>query len=141
MIIGQQDGKVDSKNRAILPKKFRAELGNALVMTQGFENSLVLVSEVNFENIVAGAANMPFTVQAARHTNRYLLSSADKVELDSQGRFLIPEYLRKFAAIKEDVVFIGVGTYLEVWDKTTWGEYQKFLKENGGEIAEKLRSQ
>lgn len=138
-IIGQQEGKVDAKFRTALPKKFRKELGTKLVVTQGFENCLVIVAEENFSAIVADTASLPFTFQAARHTNRYLLGNADRVELDLQGRFLIPDYLRAFAAIKSDVVYVGVGSYIELWDKVKWEEYRQYLAKNSANIAEKLR--
>jgi MraZ protein len=139
MIIGQQDAKVDSKYRCALPKKFREALGHHIVITQGFEECLVVVSEENFASIVAETASLPFTMQAARHTNRYLLGNADRLELDAQGRFIVPEYLRSFAKIKEEVVFIGVGTFIEMWDKPKWLEYQRYLAQEGSSIAEKLR--
>lgn len=138
MIIGQQEAKVDFKNRCFLPKKYRSELGSELIITQGFESCLVLVSRDNFQRIAQETASLPFTVKAARHTNRYLLGNADKIELDAQGRFLIPEYLKKFAEINEAVVFVGVGTFLEMWSKTRWIDYQEFLSKEGSEIADKL---
>lgn len=138
MLIGQYHVKISPKGRTALPKRFREELGDNLVITVGYEKSLMLVSAKDWQSLVEATKDKPFILNSARDTNRFLLGEASEVELDEQGRFIIPSYLRDYAKVGEEVVFLGLSKYVEVWDQKAWEEYQKYLNENIGEIAEKL---
>ena len=138
MLIGQFRSKTNPKGRVAFPKKFRDELGDSLVVTVGYENSLMVVSGKDWQSLIESTADKPFILGSARDTNRFLLGEATEVELDEQGRFVLPSYLRDHAKIKEEVVFLGLNKYVEIWDKSVWEEYQKYLNEHIGEIAEKL---
>lgn len=138
MLIGQYHSKVSVKGRIAFPKKFRDVLGDKLVVTMGYEGSLIIVSEDGWKALIEGTEDKPFLFGSARDTNRFLLGSASEVELDEQGRFVIPSYLRDYAKINQELVFLGLNKYVEVWDKQRWLEHQKYLGEHIGEIAEKL---
>lgn len=138
MMIGQYEGKVGEKHQAGLPKKFREELGDKLIVTKGFENCLIIVSEKNWQTLLEGTEGKPFTSKATRELQRFLLGNASYVELDSKGRFVIPEYLRKFAKIETEIVFAGIQRFVEVWDKKRWEEHQEELTQNIEGIAERL---
>lgn len=138
MLIGQYKSKISPKGRTAFPKRFREELGDNLVVTLGYENSLMVVSGKDWKSLVEATEDKPFILGSARDTNRFLLGEAMEVVLDEQGRFIIPSYLREHARIKEEVVFLGLNKYVELWDKPVWDEYQKYLKEHIGEIAERL---
>jgi MraZ protein len=138
MLIGQYDAKVDSKGRTALPKKFRQILGEKLIVTLGYENSLIVVSEKNWKALLEGTQGRPFIESATRETQRFLLGGASNVELDDKGRFVLPSYLRNFGKITENVVFIGLSRYVEIWDKTRWEEYQKHLEKNIDTISQRL---
>lgn len=138
MVIGQYDGKLSEKHQAALPKKFRDELGDRLIITKGFENCLIVVSEENWKTLLEGTGGKPFTNKNTRELQRFLLGNATYVELDDKGRFVIPEFLRNFAGIKSGVIFAGIQRFVEIWDKTKWEENQKELSENITSIAERL---
>ena len=138
MLIGQYHTKVSLKGRVAFPKKFRDVLGDRLVLTLGYEGSLILVSSNNWKALIDGTEDKPFLLGSARDTSRFLLGSASEVELDEQGRFVIPPYLRDYAKISLEVVFLGLNKYVEVWEKGRWLEHQKYLSEHIAEIAEKL---
>ncbi len=138
MLIGQYGGKISEKHQAALPKKFRDELGDKLIITKGFENCLIVVSEENWKTLLEGTEGKPFTNKNTRELQRFLLGNATYVELDSKGRFVIPEFLRKFAGIKNDIIFAGIQRFVEIWDKEKWEENQKELSENITSIAERL---
>lgn len=138
MLIGQYKSKISPKGRTAFPKRFREELGDNLVVTVGYENSLMVVAVKDWKSLVEATEDKPFVLGSARDTNRFLLGEATEVVLDEQGRFIIPSYLREHAKIKEEVVFLGLNKYVELWDKPVWEEYQKYLKEHIGEIAERL---
>lgn len=138
MLIGQYDGKVDSKGRTALPKKFREILGDKLIVTLGYENALIVVSEENWKALLEGTEGRPFIDSATRETQRFLLGSASNVELDGKGRFVLPSYLRTFGRIKTEVVFIGLSRYVEIWSKKVWEEYRKTLEKNIDSISQRL---
>ncbi|MCL6096476.1 MAG: division/cell wall cluster transcriptional repressor MraZ [Patescibacteria group bacterium] len=138
MLIGQYEGKFGAKNRIALPKKFREVLGDKLIITLGYENSLIVVSEKGWKALLEGTEGKPFIQSETRETQRFLLGGASNVELDSKGRFIIPSYLRDFAKIKTDVVFLGLSRYVEIWDKQEWGEYRQNLEKNIDRISQRL---
>lgn len=138
MLIGQHDGKIDTKGRSALPKKFREVLGDKLIITFGYENSLIIVSQENWKALLEGTEGRPFIESDTRETQRFLLGGATAVELDDKGRFILPAYLREFAKIKNDVIFLGLSRYVEIWDKNRWGQYQKNLEKNIDTISQRL---
>jgi MraZ protein len=138
MLIGQYEGKVGAKGRVAFPKKFRAILGDKLIVTFGYENSLIVVSEENWQALLEGTEGKPFIQSEARETQRFLLGGASNIELDSKGRFIIPSYLREFGKIEDEVVFLGLSRYVEIWDKKLWAGYRKNLEENIDRISQRL---
>lgn len=138
MLIGQYKAKVSPKGRIAFPKKFREELGDSLIVTVGYENSLMVVSSKYWKSLVESTEGKPVILGTARDTNRFLLGEASELDLDEQGRFVMPAYLRDYAKVKDEVVMLGLNKYVEIWDTAVWGEYQKYLNEHIGEIAEKL---
>lgn len=141
MLIGQYESKLGEKHQAALPKKFRDVLGDKLIITKGFENCLIIVSEENWKTLLEGTEGRPFTNKSARELQRFLLGNATDIELDSKGRFVLPEYLRKFASINTEIIFAGIQRFVEVWDKKHWEEHQKELTKDIDFIAEKLSGQ
>ena len=138
MLIGQYESKIGEKHQAALPKKFRETLGDKLIVTKGFENCLIIVSEENWKTLLEGTEGRPFTSKATRELQRFLLGNATYVELDGKGRFVLPEYLRNFASIDKEIIFAGIQRFVEVWDKKQWEEHQKELSKDIESIAEKL---
>lgn len=138
MLLGQYDGKIDEKGRTAFPKKFREVLGDKLIVTLGYENSLIVVSEENWKALLEGTEGKPFIQSETRETQRFLLGGASGVELDDKGRFVLPAYLREFAKVKDNVVFIGLSRYVEIWDKDRWLEYRSVLEKNIDTISQRL---
>ena len=138
MLLGQFEGIVGEKSRVALPKKLREIIGSKLIITLGYENSLIIVSEEGWKALLEGTEGRPFIEKPARETQRYLLGGATFVELDAKGRFIIPDYLRRFAKIKGEVVFLGLSRYVELWDKKIWESYRLDLEKNIDKISDKL---
>ncbi|HVT00602.1 MAG TPA: division/cell wall cluster transcriptional repressor MraZ [Patescibacteria group bacterium] len=138
MLIGQYDSKIDEKGRAALPKKFREVLGERIIVTQGYESSLIIVSQNEWEALLEGTSGRPFIEYETRETQRFLLGNASLVELDSKGRFILPSYLRTFAGIQNEAIFLGLSRYVEVWDKKHWEEYKLGLEKNIEKISSRL---
>ena len=138
MLIGEYRNKLVAGNRIAFPKKFREEIGSKIVVAQGYEGCLVAVSLKQWEGLIVDAANGPFVSEPVRDTTRFLLGSAVEVELDDQGRFVLPQNLREYASIGGEVCFLGLGRWVEIWDKKRWLERKNYIDEHSGEIGEKL---
>lgn len=138
MLIGQYEGKIGEKHQVALPKKFREKLGDKLIITKSFENCLIIVSEDNWKTLLEGTEGKPFTDKNTRELQRFLLGNATYVELDAKGRFILPEFLREFGLIKEEIIFAGIQRFVEIWDKMQWNKHQDELSKNISGIAERL---
>ncbi len=140
MVLGQYEGKVGAKSRIAFPKKFREVLGEKLIITQGYEQTLIIVSEEGWKALLEGTEGRPFIQSETRETQRFLLGGASNIELDSKGRFILPLYLRSFAKIEDEVVFLGLSRYVEMWDKKRWETYRGNLAKNIEKISQRLIS-
>ncbi|MFW6110129.1 MAG: division/cell wall cluster transcriptional repressor MraZ [Patescibacteria group bacterium] len=138
MLIGEHTYSVGGKRRVALPKSFREEIGNKVIVARGYEGCLIVVSPQQWEKLLNEAASGPFVSESVRDTSRFLLGSAAEVELDKQGRFVIPQHLFDYAEIGEEICFLGLGRWVEIWDRKRWQERKDYLSEEAGEIAEKL---
>jgi MraZ protein len=138
MLIGHYFAKIGTKGRTALPKKYRQELGDKVILARWYENCLVVVGVEIWLKLAAEIAKRPFMVASGRETDRFLSGGAFEIELDKQGRLVIPESLRGYADLKEDIIFIGLGNRVEIWDEDKWGQYEKYLDEHAEEIAERL---
>ncbi len=138
MLRGRYDGKITKKFQIALPKKFRNELGDRIVITKGEGKRLIVVSENGLEPLLKGTNLSPFINKDASDFQRFVLGNAYDAELDSKGRCVLPEYLRQHAEITEDLVFGGIQDWVEIWNKKNWEDEQARLSTKAPEIAERL---
>lgn len=138
MFIGEYEHTLDEKKRVSLPKAFRTALGNKMVMTRGLDNCLFVFPTGSWEKTAAKLEQLSFAQADTRGFNRFMLSGAAEVEVDSAGRILIPEHQKEFAGLKKNVVFAGVSDRVEVWDATKWKSYKARIEKNADKLAEKL---
>lgn len=128
MYLGTYEPNLIGENRLALPKKIRNELsGERIVLTTGFEECIFGFSEKMWEQTVASEVAKPISDEIGRTLRRQMFADASIIELDSQGRFVIPENLVKFANIKSEISIIGAGDHFEIWDRTKWQEYHENL--------------
>lgn len=136
MFLGSYQPNLIGKGRIALPKKIRNELvGERMVLTIGPESCLYGFSEKGWEEIIKPELNRPlFSDTEARTLRRQMCMEATVINLDSQGRFVIPEVMLKYAEIKEKLVLIGAGDHFEIWNNKQWNEYisqtSSFTKSN-----------
>lgn len=142
MWYGEYNHTLDTKDRFILPSKFRDKLKNLknkqLCITRGLDGCLSLYSHDEWQQLEEKLSSLSFTKQQSRSFNRLLFSGATEVEADSQGRITVPEYLKDFAKIKREIVIIGVGNRVEIWDKEKWASFYQDNKKRFEEMAENL---
>ena len=138
LLIGEYNAKLTEKNRVALPKKFREILGSKIIITMGFEGCLIVVSESQFEEITSDITVGKFVNNDIRNTTRFLLGGACEVDLDSQGRFVLPSNLLDYSGVNDDVCFLGLKRWVELWDKDRWDTKKSEISVSAVEIANRL---
>jgi len=83
-------------------------------------------------------AMLPISQSNSRAFSRLMLAGAMDVEVDKQGRVVLPEYLRQFAGLKKSVVVAGLYNRVEIWDDGKWNVFKSQTEANSNEIAEKM---
>ncbi len=138
MFIGEYAHSIDTKRRLAMPAKFRGEMGEKVVVTRGLDQCLFIYPMKTWEQLAAKLGSLPVGEAATRSFIRLMLAGAVDVEVDSQGRVLLPEYLKGYAKLDREVTVAGVFDRLEIWDTTAWNTYKATAEENSGAIAEQL---
>lgn len=123
MFIGEYQHALDSKNRMIVPSKLREELGNKFVITKGLDGCLYAYPQDEWKNLEEKMKTLPLTNRDARSFVRFFFAGACEIEMDKQGRGLIPQNIKEYAGIEKEIVSIGVLTRVEIWSKEKWQEY------------------
>jgi MraZ protein len=139
MLIGEYSHSLDDKKRLSLPAKFRKTLGKKVVMTRGLDSCIFVFTTVEWEKIAQKLSEQSVGSRDARDLNRFFLSGASEVEVDSSGRVLVPEYLKTFAKLESKVTLAGLYSRVEIWDDALWQERQKAITENADDVASKLQ--
>jgi MraZ protein len=138
MFIGEYHHSIDPKGRLSLPVKFKSELAGGAVLTRGIDNCLFLWPKSAWNQFVNKIQNLPLTQANPRAFARLMLGGAMEVELDAQGRILIPNYLEDYAKLEKKAVIIGLNDRLEIWDENSYKDYQIKTEKASVEIAEQL---
>lgn len=126
MFLGTFEPNLMDKGRIALPKKIREELGSQrLVLTIGFEKCVFGFPEKIWEEVLRPELTRPlFSDKIGRDLRRKMCAEAVNIELDSQGRCVIPTRMVDFAKISLNIAVIGAGDHFEIWDKNSWEEYR-----------------
>lgn len=138
MFIGEYQHSLDFKKRVALPAKFRSDFKKGAVITRGLDNCLFVYPKSEWEKIADKLGSMPVGEKATRSFVRLMLAGAVDVNLDSQGRILIPEYLKEYSKIKKEITVAGLFNRLELWDSKLWEKYKKMAEKDQDKIAEEL---
>ncbi len=140
MFIGEYAHNLDDKGRLAIPKKFRADLAKGAVVTRGLDSCLFLYTKKEWQALAGKLATLPFAQANTRAFARLMLAGAMDVEIDKQGRIMIPEYLRVYAGIAKELVIAGLYSRLELWNKEQWETYKKKTEAESNQIAEQMAS-
>ncbi len=140
MFIGEYSHNLDEKGRLSIPKKFRADLSPGAVVTRGFDTCLFLYTKSEWAKLAEKLSVLSFAQANNRAFSRLMLAGAMDLEIDKQGRVVLPDYLRKYAGLTKSVVVAGLYSRLELWDEATWSAYKKKTESQSNEIAEQMAS-
>lgn len=136
LLLGTYTPKIDAKGRMALPAKLRSQLGAGLVMARGQERCVYLLPQSEFRRIAIQIQHTSMGDKAARDYLRVFLSGAVDQDPDKQGRVLVPQMLRDYANLGDDIVVIGVGTHAEIWNREAWERYLNEKEQGYADIAD-----
>jgi MraZ protein len=129
MFLGEYLHTVDGKGRIAIPARFRAKIEGGAVLTRGIEQCLYVYTLETLERKAAAVeAAAELTPEQRRRVGHKMYSQAHEVELDAQGRILIPLKLRKYAEIGIEAAIVGARDHFEIWDAERWQAYADELE-------------
>jgi MraZ protein len=138
MFFGSYTHNLDDKGRLVIPSKMRDELGSKAYILKGFDGTLSIYKESDFQNLVVELKNLPFNKKNSRAYLRIQLASACELDIDRQGRALLPTQLLNKYQIGKEVIVIGALDHIEVWNRADYEEYEKNADSSFETIAEEL---
>ena len=120
MLYGRYQHNIDAKGRIFVPAKLREKLGDAFIAAAVMDHCVCLYSMEEWDKLQEGLAAMPMT--KARKLQRYLSANAADVQVDSQGRILLPRHLLAYADLEKEALVIGAGNRAEIWNPAAYEE-------------------
>ncbi|MEA2097846.1 MAG: division/cell wall cluster transcriptional repressor MraZ [Patescibacteria group bacterium] len=138
MFIGEYNHNLDEKGRLAVPVKFRDDLKKGAVVTKGLDGCLFLYTIDEWKVLAGKLSSLPISQSNTRAFARLMLAGAMDVQVDKQGRIILPDYLRKYAGLEKKVIIGGLYNRLEIWDEKTWDEYKEKTEKESEDISEKL---
>lgn len=137
MFLGEYQLKFSGKGRIVLPRKLRQSLGEErlIILSRGFEGCIWGFSKKGFDKEANRQLEISATEERARYLRRYLFSASEPVELDAQGRFVIPSALLTFAKVGNEVVMVGAGDHFEIWNNKFWKKHIKEVERDYGRVS------
>ncbi len=136
VFLGEYQTKFTGKGRVILPRKMREEISDkAIVLSRGFEGCIFGYDMASWAKEAEKQLEVSNTEERARYLRRYMFSASVSVELDSQGRFVIPSVLLKYAKLGRDIVIIGAGDHFEIWNEGEWSKQLKKMEGENGRVS------
>ncbi len=132
----QYECKLDAKGRMVLPARIKSQLpegdSQELVVRKGFEPCLIIYPMVEFKKVFSKISSLSEFNEEYRKLQRNFLSGVVTVELDGNGRFLIPKNLLTYAQIDKDAMLVGTGNKVEVWNPDV---YEKHIINDQSELS------
>lgn len=138
---------MDVKGRLAIPKRYRDSIfeasENQLIATIDIHSPCLLIYTLDeWEIIERKLISLPNVDLKTREYQRLLLGHASEMEMDSNGRVLLPGLLRDHAELKKEVILLGQGNKFELWSQSTWDEHRPAMLASAskGEVSDALAS-
>lgn len=139
MLMGEYKHALDAKGRIIIPTKLREELGEKFIVTRGLDGCLFGYPMEAWQSLSDKlTTNLPLSKKNARQVVRFFYSAATDVEVDKQGRIMIPQPLREYANLGKNVRIVGVSDRVEIWDENAWKAYLQDTQNNVQDLTEEI---
>jgi len=126
-LLGQHRYQLDAKGRIVLPAKYRDAFKAGVFLTLGQDGCLFAYPKDEWQRRGTEVRSSPLSGQEARNYARMFFGNAERVDLDSQGRLVIPQTLRARVGLDREAIVLGVGERLEIWAGPAWDHYEQGL--------------
>lgn len=124
-MLGEYEYRVDAKGRVPVPPRFRATYAQGMVLARGFEPCIAAYPPSVWDDIAKQVSPQPLGKAKQRKLERAMFGGAYDVEMDEQGRILLPPKLREYAGITDTAVVVGANTRFEIWNKDLWNKEEE----------------
>ena len=140
MFIGEFQYRVDEKGRVPIPPKFRTEelKKEGVILCPGMEKCVTIYPPSEWKKLAESLTSGPIIPSKLRKLNRAIFATAFNLDIDGQGRIIVPAQLRQYAGISEEVIVAGTNTYIELWGKEQWDSEKAVNQEEAWHIFETL---
>ncbi|MGH2558212.1 MAG: division/cell wall cluster transcriptional repressor MraZ [Thermomicrobiales bacterium] len=138
MFLGRYAHTLDAKGRLAVPARFREALTGGVVATRGIDRCLALYPMDAWTPLAERINALPITDLDARTFRRMVFAEAAHLELDAQGRILLPPDLRRYAELDREAFVVGVNTSIEIWSPRRWETVTVRMDDDGAAIAQRL---
>ena len=120
MFTGEFRHTIDGKGRVAVPARFRVDLAAGATVCRWLENCVAIFPKQIWQQLADAASAERYADAGARAFTRFLFSGAFEVELDAQGRLVLPASLRQFGGLKSEAVVVGAADHIELWEPARW---------------------
>jgi MraZ protein len=124
---GEYRHTVDDKGRVAVPARFRTQLAEGAFVSRWLDACLAIHTRAGWDALAAKVAELPITDQGSRLFQRFIFAGAVEVEVDRQGRILLPAFLREAAGLDGEAVVVGSRDHAEIWAPARWDDYRRAL--------------
>lgn len=138
MFFGEYQYSIDQKGRVTIPPKYRDSFKEGVILSRGLDICIAVYTVHEWEKKAAEISSLSMNQTKNRRLARATFSSAFTIDIDSQGRVLLPSTLKDYASISNEVVIVGIGACLEIWSKEQWTIEQDLIDEQAQHIAESI---
>ena len=138
MLVGSYQHSIDAKGRLIMPAKYREHVGPVFVLSLGFDNCVRAYSPQEWENFKYKIDSLPDEDEDVLKIKNIIYSLSAECEVDKQGRILIPQNLRQYANLTQNVTIIGMSNCIDIWDSDDWNEKYGSVDKNLGAMMKKI---
>ena len=138
MLLGEHDHSLDDKNRLTLPARFRASLGDGVVVTRGMDGCLYAYAADDWQRLAERIRGLDPLSRESRMMRRHFFAGAVSADLDRQGRMVLPASLLEAAGIEREVTVAGVYDHLEIWDRAKWRVHLHEVEGSAEDVAQRL---
>jgi MraZ protein len=138
MFLGEYEYTIDDKGRLAIPARYREELGDGLVITRGFDGCLLGFPRPFWEQLAQQVGSLSLGQVDSRSLQRLLFSGAADIGFDKQGRVLIPQNLREYGGMNDQVVIAGLNRYFEIWASDRWQKQLESLDVSASVVAQQI---
>lgn len=123
MFLGEYSPNITEGSRIALPKKLRYQInGDTVILSRGFEKCIFVYDKEDWIKEAQKQEESPISNKEMRDLKRYMYASASEVDIDAQGRVVLPSALKRYAGISKNAMVIGAGDHFEIWENSAWKE-------------------